>query len=211
MQLAKLRKTKRALGERQAAVVTAAVTEALGYLHGLGIAHRDVKPANVVHDGQFWRVCDFGFAVACTDEKIREPLGTPAYSAPELVAKLPYVGKSVDMWALGVMLFEMVTGGLPFLARGTAADLSLRIQNGFQAALKSGSVAWTPQVPCVHMRAACALLYEAFVQRAHAHGWLHSHARAPATLGSLPFPFLACCARKCGRYLPTTLHMRTRR
>ena len=72
MQMAKLRKSKLAMRERDAAVVTAQVALALGYLHTLGVAHRDIKPANVLFDGKAWRLCDFGFAVVCGNEKLKE-------------------------------------------------------------------------------------------------------------------------------------------
>lgn len=57
-----------------------------------------MKPANVLWDGEQWRLCDFGFAVVCHDRTIKKALGSLAYSAPELVAQEGYKGWAVDMW-----------------------------------------------------------------------------------------------------------------
>jgi predicted ATPase/uncharacterized protein HemY len=90
----------------------------LGAAHRAGIVHRDFKPANVVlvngDDGEQAMVTDFGTARAPTSaHKERAIIGTPAYMAPEQV-RGEEVGPAADIYALGVVLFEMVTGALPF-------------------------------------------------------------------------------------------------
>lgn len=60
------------------------------------------------------KIIDFGFSVICSPQKLKVFCGTPSYMAPELVKKHDYEGKPVDMWALGVLLYVMLTGTFPF-------------------------------------------------------------------------------------------------
>ncbi|MCH9035578.1 MAG: serine/threonine protein kinase, partial [Planctomycetes bacterium] len=94
-----------------------AVSEAIGELHDRGIIHRDIKPSNVLlsHDGRVV-VTDFGLAVARPMGQ-RGPssaglAGTPAYMAPEMFTG--EVSLRSDVYALGIMTFELLTGELPF-------------------------------------------------------------------------------------------------
>ena len=91
---------------------------ALDYLHGKGIAHRDLKLSNVlVAENQHRvKIVDFGFAILVgTDNTLTSFCGTTAYMAPEIIGNLSY-GMPVDMWALGVMLYHLLCGELPFQA-----------------------------------------------------------------------------------------------
>jgi formylglycine-generating enzyme required for sulfatase activity len=93
--------------------------EGLGYAHAQGVVHRDLKPANVLidEDGRL-RVADFGLASAVGQERITETgaiLGTPTYMAPEQVrGKRELMGPATDVWALGVLLYEAITGATPY-------------------------------------------------------------------------------------------------
>jgi MAP/microtubule affinity-regulating kinase len=61
------------------------------------------------------KIIDFGFSVLCNpSQKLKIFCGTPSYMAPELTMKREYDGKAVDMWALGVLLYVMLTGTFPF-------------------------------------------------------------------------------------------------
>jgi serine/threonine-protein kinase len=97
--------------------IALAVCEALDYAHRQGIVHRDVKPQNILlaRDGTV-KVADFGIARALAAVTITQTgtvLGTVHYLSPEQARGAP-VGRTSDLYALGVVLFEMLTGRLPF-------------------------------------------------------------------------------------------------
>lgn len=89
---------------------------AVGYLHGLGVAHRDMKPSNVLLDGNLnVKVSDFGLgSFFAESNKLNTPCGSPCFAAPEVISGLPYQPEPYDMWGLGVILFNLLTGVLPF-------------------------------------------------------------------------------------------------
>uniref|UniRef100_A0A3B4DM08 non-specific serine/threonine protein kinase n=1 Tax=Pygocentrus nattereri TaxID=42514 RepID=A0A3B4DM08_PYGNA len=96
------------------------VSSGLRYIHTLGIIHRDLKPENLLyyHPGQDSRliITDFGLDSGCRngrDWALRTLCGTPEYLAPEMVGGRPY-GSAVDMWALGVISYILLSGSMPF-------------------------------------------------------------------------------------------------
>ena len=103
---------------------------AIESVHKLNYIHRDLKPENIMYNPRTHQVkiIDFGFA-CISKEKLRVFCGTPSYMSPEIVRKHEYDGKPVDMWALGVLLYVMLTGTFPF--RGVSEhDLYQKIQRG---------------------------------------------------------------------------------
>ena len=111
-----------------------AIADAIGYAHGEGVIHRDVKPSNVIV-GNFGEtvVVDWGLALESGDDHAAaEVVGTPAYMAPEQ-ARGERVDERVDVYAIGVILYELVAGAAPY---GTTSDGVLaRVVNGPPPAL----------------------------------------------------------------------------
>ena len=106
------------------------VAEALGYAHGLGIVHRDIKPENILLENGYALVADFGIARAVSaagSERLTETgiaLGTPAYMSPEQGAEDGHVDGRSDLYALGCVVYEMLTGTPPFTGPTAQAILA---------------------------------------------------------------------------------------
>ena len=120
----------------RAAEIACAVCDALAQAHAAGIVHRDIKPSNVFLHGtngeRVVKVIDFGIAKLTDESQVPGAesttqsgmfLGTPAYMAPERVFNQPYDGRA-DVYAVGVMIYEMIAGRLPF-ERTIGGHLSL--------------------------------------------------------------------------------------
>jgi MAP/microtubule affinity-regulating kinase len=103
---------------------------AVAYMHENDIAHRDLKLDNILVDGNdLVKLIDFGFATKCViNEKLSFFCGTPHYMDPDLAMKKHYFGQAADVWALGVILFTLLSGKMPFFAE-FEEDLFRRIQN----------------------------------------------------------------------------------
>ncbi|MDH5710296.1 MAG: serine/threonine-protein kinase [Gammaproteobacteria bacterium] len=105
--------------------------DALGYAHGFKIVHRDIKPANIMWDPETdtLKITDFGIARITDSSKTKTGmvLGTPSYMSPEQLAGKRVDGQS-DLFSLGVMMFQMVTGQLPFTG-DSMAQLMYKIAN----------------------------------------------------------------------------------
>jgi len=105
--------------------------DGLAYAHELNVVHRDIKPANLMWDPEsdVLKITDFGIARITDSSKTKTGmvLGTPSYMSPEQLAGKKVGGQS-DLFSLGVMLFQMVTGQLPFVGDSMAA-LMFKIAN----------------------------------------------------------------------------------
>uniref|UniRef100_A0A3B1J5V2 cGMP-dependent protein kinase n=1 Tax=Astyanax mexicanus TaxID=7994 RepID=A0A3B1J5V2_ASTMX len=101
--------------ENTAKFCVGCVTEAFEYLHNKAIIYRDLKPENLMLDSDgYVKLVDFGFAkkMKC-GQKTWTFCGTPEYVAPEIILNKGH-GLSVDFWALGILIFELLTGSPPF-------------------------------------------------------------------------------------------------
>ena len=103
----------------EALTITARICEALAYAHGKGIIHRDIKPSNVLVDAEGnVKVADFGLArISNADASLLTAsdmaVGTPDFMAPESQLGSAHVDHRADLYAVGVMLYQMLTGKLP--------------------------------------------------------------------------------------------------
>jgi serine/threonine protein kinase len=108
--------------------IVARVADALAYAHRQGIVHRDIKPANVMVDlsRNMVKIMDFGIAHVTDAQRTRTGLvlGTPSYMSPEQLAGGAVDGRS-DIYSLGVMLFQLLTGSLPHQADSMSRVLYL--------------------------------------------------------------------------------------
>ncbi len=109
----------------KAPTVRAAVDMACGtlfgleHLHGRRMIHRDLKPGNVLLQGETPRLTDFGVSRVLQSTGSTRVAGTPAYMAPEMFDGL--FSEQTDVWAVGVMLYKMLAGNLPFFQQGWGA------------------------------------------------------------------------------------------
>lgn len=101
------------------------VGEALDYAHNAGVVHRDIKPANILRSGTYALVCDFGVAKALNAAMGSSPggmtstgmaIGTPQYMAPEQLAGDPLADHRIDIYALGLLAYELLNGRSPYAA-----------------------------------------------------------------------------------------------
>lgn len=101
--------------ENHARFYTACTLAGFAHIHSHGYAYRDLKPENLLVDSKgHIRICDFGFAKRLgPGEKTTTLCGTPEYLAPELVLSRGH-NRAVDYWALGVFIYELITGNTPF-------------------------------------------------------------------------------------------------
>ena len=126
------RLTRGAVPPAEARAILRDIARALTYAHAEGIVHRDIKPENVLLSGDAALVTDFGIAKAIALSKTEAPggtltqvgtsLGTPAYMAPEQAAG-DEVDARADLYAWGVMAYELLTGRHPFADKTTGQQL----------------------------------------------------------------------------------------
>ena len=108
---------------RQGIDVAAQVCDALAYAHNHGIVHRDIKPANImILKNGLVKVTDFGIARATASSKTRTGVikGTPYYMSPEQISGMKVDGRS-DIFSLGIVFYQLLTGELPFGGENLAA------------------------------------------------------------------------------------------
>lgn len=125
--------SRKRLQEKEARHLFRQIISAVAYVHKKGYAHRDLKPENMLLDGEKnLKIIDFGLC-AKPEHGLRSPLHTRAgsalYASPELISGQPYYGNETDVWSLGVVLYALLCGFLPFDHENTS-ELYKKIKKG---------------------------------------------------------------------------------
>ena len=146
---------KRLLAPRRALELAASCAEALDYAHNQGVIHRDIKPANLLYnpkDGTM-KISDFGVARMTDNNKTKTGivLGTPMYMSPEQLGAEDLTGLS-DLFSLGVTLYELLVGEVPFKATNIAV-LMTKITTEDPSPVSSRRAGIPPSVDAVLMKA----------------------------------------------------------
>jgi serine/threonine-protein kinase len=132
--LRKLLVENRKFPVERARTITIAICDALDYIHRNGVVHRDLKPENIMIDGEdHIKLIDFGIAGKAgarrlTFGKLSQLAGTPDYMSPEQVKGKRGDGRS-DIYSLGIILYEMATGAIPFEGPNPFAVMNDRLVN----------------------------------------------------------------------------------
>ncbi len=110
------------------------VVDALAYAHARGVVHRDIKPDNILASGMHALVTDFGVAKALSaaipmagGTTTGMAIGTPAYMAPEQLAADPAADHRVDIYAVGLLAYELITGRSPFSGSSPQATMAAQL------------------------------------------------------------------------------------
>jgi serine/threonine protein kinase len=131
--LAEVIDTQGRLSARHALAIFKTILSALDYAHQQGVIHRDLKPSNILIDRQGQALlCDFGIARQIGRRRLTAAgttLGTPEYMSPEQIRGTPELDQRSDVYSAGVVLYEMLTGKVPFSAEGDDAEFAIRQQH----------------------------------------------------------------------------------
>lgn len=120
------------LSDRRTRHFTRQIVSALDYLHRNSIVHRDLKIENIMVDksGRNIKIIDFGLSnLFCPERQLTTYCGSLYFAAPELLKATPYNGPEVDIWSLGVVIYVMATGAVPFDDK-SMPGLHEKIKNG---------------------------------------------------------------------------------
>jgi serine/threonine protein kinase len=125
-----------ALSERSASRYFAQIITALIHMHSQGVAHGDIKAENIMIDTRTdsIKLVDFGFST--TEHLSTDHCGTIDYAAPEIVSGTSYVKFLTDIWACGVLLYEMLTGITPFASMDAIKEIKYQIPSSVSSPAK---------------------------------------------------------------------------
>ena len=122
------------LGVRDVVRILHDVVDALAYAHSRGVIHRDIKPGNILRQGAHALVTDFGVAKALNAAmpvsgvtSAGMAIGTPSYMAPEQLAGDPAADHRIDIYAVGLLAYELLTGESPFTGPSPAATMAAQL------------------------------------------------------------------------------------
>lgn len=127
--------SRKNLSEQHCAKILFQIMQGLSFIHSNNISHRDIKVENILvnsaEESMPTKLIDFGFAhmTESPDQRLTAFCGTPAYMSPQMAAKQEYLGPPVDIWATGVLFFQILFGYQPFKS-SNEKDLLKKIQKG---------------------------------------------------------------------------------
>ena len=108
----------RIIDENEVKKIFIKIVKSVEYMHSMNVIHRDLKLENILVDRQSHetKLIDFGFSTKVKSHEDRIPYvcGTPIYMSPEMAQKKEHLGAPADIWALGVVLYILLTGKMPF-------------------------------------------------------------------------------------------------
>jgi serine/threonine-protein kinase len=157
--VARLLRVEKLFSATRALRIAYQVTRSLGEAHKVGIVHRDMKPANLMvedsEEGEHVKVLDFGVVKMMDDDQdltqVDQVVGSPRYMAPEQVQNAD-VDARTDVYALGIVLYEMITGEVPFDGRTTMQLLAAHVMNPVPAMRRSDGKPVPPAVEALVLR-----------------------------------------------------------
>lgn len=116
--LESLIRKKQRISESEAFEYLAQIISSVYYLHSKNIVHRDIKPENILLTGKTLKLIDFGLSNIYNPRgRLKTPCGSPCFAPPEMVCGLEYDPIKSDIWSIGITLYYMVTGTLPFMEK----------------------------------------------------------------------------------------------
>jgi serine/threonine protein kinase len=123
-----------AMDEPTAALIFRQVVAGVCALHDHGVAHRDLKPENIMFDAfPHVKVSDFGLCGYVGGGVMAQSfVGSPCYCSPECLCRVKYDGRHADVWSLGVILFTMVTGSVPWTITNTSVMIHQILKGAYQ-------------------------------------------------------------------------------
>ncbi|CAK90372.1 unnamed protein product (macronuclear) [Paramecium tetraurelia] len=144
--LSKMLETKGRQSENDALHIMIQLADGLQYMHNQKIIHRDIKPANIMLKQGVPKYIDFGFAKHFEEEKVDQiqtvDVGSPQYMAPELLEESGYYNQKVDVWALGIIFYQLLVGQFPWnIEQATSYQMILNI------ILDDETIYFPPQIP----------------------------------------------------------------
>jgi len=152
--LEKFCKPEALLETRDVAEIAFKCVRALAFAQTLGLTHRDIKPGNILHsDGTEIKIADFGASInKVSDRTVITNVGSPAYMAPELVTGQAQASHLTDIYALGVVMYYLLAGKLPFSGANTMSVI-YQIVNTDPEAPSAHRTGISPELDAVVMKA----------------------------------------------------------
>ena len=103
------------MDEHEAGELFLQLLDAMMHLRRKGVVHRDIKPENIIVANKKVTLIDFGLGCLCDEgQRLKTSCGSPCYAAPEMMSGKSYDPQKTEIWALGVTLYAMLCGNLPF-------------------------------------------------------------------------------------------------